>query len=93
MIVLQLVAERITSKSLDQLSNEVVFNKMHMNNSMYNPPASLIEKIAPTEYDNVWRKKLVRGTVHDETAAHLHGVSGNAGLFSNAKDMACFMQI
>jgi CubicO group peptidase (beta-lactamase class C family) len=41
----------------------------------------------------VWRKRLVRGTVHDERAALLGGVAGHAGLFSNASDLAVFMQM
>jgi CubicO group peptidase (beta-lactamase class C family) len=44
--------------------------------------------IAPTEYDGTFRKQLVWGTVHDQGAALLGGVSGHAGLFSNANDLA-----
>ncbi len=43
--------------------------------------------IAPTELDTIFRKQLVHGFVHDETAAIMGGVSGNAGLFGNAKDI------
>ncbi|NND04986.1 MAG: beta-lactamase family protein [Saprospiraceae bacterium] len=44
--------------------------------------------IVPTEIDTVFRNQLVHGMVHDEAAAMLDGVSCNAGLFSNARDLA-----
>jgi CubicO group peptidase (beta-lactamase class C family) len=62
---------------------------------MYNPPASLRDRIAPTEVDITWKKTgvAVRGRVHDENAATLGGVSGHAGLFSTTSDLAIFMQM
>ena len=42
----------------------------------------------PTEVDTLFRKKLVHGTVHDEAASMMGGVSGNAGLFGNAHSVA-----
>lgn len=44
--------------------------------------------IAPTEHDEVFRQRVVRGTVHDPGAAMQGGVGGHAGLFSNAYDLA-----
>jgi len=49
--------------------------------------------IAPTQADKFWRKGLVRGYVHDEAAAILGGVGGNAGLFANAEDLAVLFQM
>lgn len=49
--------------------------------------------IVPTEIDTVFRKTLVNGWVHDDNAALMGGVSGNAGLFATAKDLAIFMQM
>ena len=60
---------------------------------MFNPPASLVERIAPTEIDNYWRYRLIRGTVHDETSQLLGGVAGHAGLFSTAGDLAKLLQM
>lgn len=51
------------------------------------------DNIAPTEIDTVWRKRLVQGTVHDESAAMMGGVSGHAGLFATANDLAVIMQM
>jgi CubicO group peptidase (beta-lactamase class C family) len=36
----------------------------------------------------IFRKELVHGTVHDETAALMGGISANSGLFSNAESIA-----
>jgi CubicO group peptidase (beta-lactamase class C family) len=52
-----------------------------------------VDQIAPTEEDQYFRKELLQGFVHDEMAAVLGGVSGNAGLFSNANDLAKMMQM
>jgi CubicO group peptidase (beta-lactamase class C family) len=64
-----------------------------MTRTMFNPPASLVSNIAPTEMDTIFRKQLVRGVVHDENAFILGGVSGHAGLFSTASDLAVLMQM
>ncbi len=50
-------------------------------------------RIVPTEYDSVYRKTLVWGNVHDEAAAMRGGVSGHAGLFGNANDVAKILQM
>ncbi|MCK5370046.1 MAG: serine hydrolase, partial [Cyclobacteriaceae bacterium] len=52
-----------------------------------------IERIVPTEYDSLFRNLLVHGTVHDEGAAMMRGVSSNAGLFANANDLAKLFQM
>lgn len=50
-------------------------------------------RIVPTEADSYYRRQLLHGTVHDQGAAMMNGVSGNAGLFSNANDVAKMMQM
>jgi beta-glucosidase-like glycosyl hydrolase/CubicO group peptidase (beta-lactamase class C family) len=52
-----------------------------------------LNRIAPTEYDSIFRKQLVHGDVHDPGAAMLGGVSGHAGLFSDAEDLAAVFQL
>ena len=49
--------------------------------------------IPPSEDDKYWRRSRVQGHVHDMGAAMLGGVSGHAGLFSNANDLAIIMQM
>ncbi len=50
-------------------------------------------QIVPTELDTLFRHTLTQGWVHDENASLLGGVSGNAGLFSSAPDLAKIMQL
>ncbi len=52
-----------------------------------------LDMIAPTEYDSLFRRQQIWGSVHDEGAAMIGGVSGHAGLFSNADDLAKLMQM
>ena len=52
-----------------------------------------LDRIVPTEDDQVFRKQLVHGDVHDSGAALLGGVGGHAGLFANANDVGVFMQM
>ena len=49
--------------------------------------------IVPTAMDNKWRMQVLQGYVHDESAALMGGVAGNAGLFSNAEDLAIVYQM
>ena len=51
------------------------------------------DQIVPTEYDNYYRKRLIHGSVHDESSAVLGGISGNAGLFASANDLAKIVQM
>ncbi|MDA9833550.1 serine hydrolase [Flavobacteriaceae bacterium] len=51
------------------------------------------DKIVPTEIDSLFRKKLVQGWVHDEAAAMMGGISGNAGLFANASSIAPLLKM
>ncbi len=60
----------------------------------YNPYLHFpLERIVPTENDDFFRKEKLRGFVHDEGAAMLGGVSGNAGLFGTAGDLAKIFQM
>jgi CubicO group peptidase (beta-lactamase class C family) len=88
-IVLMQVIEKITGEPLNVYLQQHVFGPLGMTRTRYLPPASWIPFIAPTEHDP-WRGRELRGEVHDENAARLGGVSGHAGLFSNAPDLARF---
>ena len=52
-----------------------------------------LSRIVPTEYDSLFRKQLIHGTVHDEGAAMLGGISGHAGLFATANDEMKLMEL
>jgi CubicO group peptidase (beta-lactamase class C family) len=88
MIILQLVMERITGKTLDVLAAEKIFKPLGMVDTQFQPPISLRPRIAPTQVDS--DRGLLWGSVHDENAYAMGGVAGHAGLFSTAKDLAIF---
>ena len=93
-ILLKEYLEKTTGKTLDVLSSENFYNSLGMNNTMYNPlKKNDINAIAPTEEDTYFRHSLVQGYVHDMAAAMQGGVSGHAGIFSNAMDIAKIMQM
>lgn len=92
-ILLAEIIHRLTGKNLDELTREDIFAPLGMNHSMYLPPKSLWLKIAPTEIDKQLRHRLIQGEVHDENAYAIGGVSGHAGLFSTAPDLAAFCQM
>ena len=54
---------------------------------------NLKNNIVPTELDTIVRKDLTKNWVHDENAALFGGISGNAGMFSSALDLAKYMQM
>jgi beta-N-acetylhexosaminidase len=56
-------------------------------------PGALLARIAPTEIDTAFRRRHIRGEVHDENAFAIGGVAGHAGLFSSARDLAIFAQL
>lgn len=92
MVLMQFIIERITGQTLDQFVQARVFGPLGMRDTQYTPPESLKPRIAPTETED-FRGGQVWGVVHDETAWVLGGVSGNAGLFSSARDLAVFVQM
>jgi beta-N-acetylhexosaminidase len=92
-ILMAEIIDRLTGRRLDDLANSFVFSPLGMKNSMYKPPKKLWPTIAPTEIDNNYRHRLIQGEVHDENAYAIGGVSGHAGVFSTAPDLAAFCQM
>ena len=92
MIVLQAIIERVSGKALDALLGERVFGPLGMRDTGFNPPEALKPRIALTEIQEFRGGKLW-GVVHDENAWAMGGVSGNAGLFSSARDLGVFAQM
>jgi iron-sulfur cluster assembly accessory protein len=88
-IVLTQAIEHIYGMRIDSLLDQRLFGPLGMVSTRYLPPASWAPRIAPTENDP-WRGRILLGEVHDENAARLDGVSGHAGIFSNARDLLAF---
>ena len=85
----ELVA-RVSGLSLDQYCARWIFGKLAMKDTGFKPSASEYSRIAPTTYLN---GTLLQGEVHDPTAYKMGGVSGHAGLFSTADDLAILAQM
>jgi len=92
-ILMAEIIQRLTGEPLDVLAREFIFSPLAMQNSTYNPAKKIWPSIAPTEIDNQYRHRLIQGEVHDENAAAIGGVSGHAGVFSTAPDLASFCQM
>ncbi|MDR1405819.1 MAG: serine hydrolase [Prevotellaceae bacterium] len=93
-IYLQQAVENITGKTLDRLADSLFFHRLGMYNTGFLPLRRIEKKrIPPTETDTVFRMQRLQGTVHDPTAALLGGVSGHAGVFGNANDLAKLLQL
>jgi len=88
-IVLTQAIEHIYGTRIDSLLERKVFGPLGLTSTRYLPPAGWLPRIAPTENDP-WRGRILLGEVHDENASRLDGVSGHAGLFSDARDLLAF---
>ena len=86
-ILLGAVVQRVTGEPLDAFVARELFAPLGLAATMFRPPVRLRSRIAPT---GVWRGHPVAGVVNDGSAFKLRGVSGNAGLFASAMDLARF---
>lgn len=88
------IVKAVSGQSLDQYTWNHFYRPLGFRSTGFNPTAYINKKtIAPTEQDPYFRERLVRGYVHDPGAAMFGGVSGHAGLFSNAYEIAILMQL
>lgn len=88
-VLLGEVVRRASGETLDAFVAREVFAPLGMTETRYRPARSVTARVAPT---GLWRGHPVAGVVNDPTAAKLGGVSGNAGVFSTARDLARFAQ-
>lgn len=93
-LTLQKVVERISGEPLDAYVKKNIYKPLGLKYLGFKPLESFPEsQIAPTEMDIRFRGRLLQGTVHDQMAAVMGGVSGHAGLFGNAHDLAVLLQM
>lgn len=93
-ILLGKVVESITGMGLDEYAQKEFYSPLELNLTGFKPLDHFpINKIAPTAKEKEFRKQLLRGDVHDQGAAMFGGVSGHAGLFSDAYDLGILMQM
>lgn len=94
MYVMKEIAERMTSKPMEDYVQELLYQPIGMKTAGYNPRQRFAkDHIVPTQDDTVFRKELLQGYVHDEGAAMAGGVAGHAGLFATANDLAIYGQL
>ena len=88
-IFLGKIIEKVTGMSLQAYTQQTFYKPLGMSSTDYLPlQKTSVDNIAATEWDNYFRKELIRGSVHDEGASTMGGIAGHAGLFSNATDLA-----
>jgi CubicO group peptidase (beta-lactamase class C family) len=88
------IVENISGEDFQDYLNKNFYKKLGANTVGYNPLKRFdIERIIPTENDTIFRHTKLHGTVHDEGAAMMGGVSANAGLFGTTLDLAKIMQM
>lgn len=93
-ILLKMMVERQMDMPMDELLRNQFYDRLGARTTTYNPLKRMdAGRVVPTEDDQFVRRQLLRGYVHDEAAAFQGGVSGNAGLFSNANDLAKVLQL
>lgn len=93
-ILLGKIVERISGMKLDDYVQKTFYTPLGMTTTGFNPWRRLgIERVVPTEEEKYFRRQQLRGYVHDEGAAMFGGVSGHAGLFSNAYDLSLLYQM
>lgn len=92
-ILLGEILERVAREPLDLFCRREIFDPLGMRRTSFNPAAELQPRIAPTEQDDLFRKRLIWGEVQDENAWVMGGVAGHAGLFSTAGDLSLFCEM
>lgn len=92
LILLGVLAERMTGTPLDVLLQKQIAEPLGMVDTGYNPGASDRHRTAATEFQASPDRGIVWGEVHDENAWSLGGVAGHAGVFSTTSDMAILAQ-
>jgi uncharacterized protein YbbC (DUF1343 family)/CubicO group peptidase (beta-lactamase class C family) len=94
------IVRRVGGEPLNRFAQQRVFGPLGMKDTMFNPPALLHARIAPTESCTRYGwpcagpdMTMLRGVVHDPTARRMAGVAGHAGLFGTAADLAIFCRM
>ncbi len=88
------IINRLTGKPWYDYVTTEIYHKIGAFDIGFNPYQKYsLTRIVPTEYDSLFRKEQIHGTVHDEAAAMQGGISGHAGLFATANDLMKLMEL
>jgi len=92
-ILLRFIVEKVTHQPFEKYLDTNFYKPLGLTTGFLPRERFGTDRLIPTEYDGEFRKQLVWGDVHDPGAAMLGGVSGHAGLFGTAYDLAVIMQM
>ncbi len=88
------IIEKLTGEKWYEYVTKNIYYKLGARDICFNPWMKYpLSRIVPTEYDSLFRRQQLHGTVHDEGAAMLGGISGHAGLFATANDLMKIMEL
>ncbi|MCF8298204.1 MAG: serine hydrolase [Saprospiraceae bacterium] len=94
MIMLQQTIDTINQMSIDKYMEKYFYQPLGLQTICYHPLKKFDKsRITPTAIDEYWRQQLIHGYVHDPSAAILGGISGNAGVFTNASDLGVLFEM
>jgi beta-glucosidase-like glycosyl hydrolase/CubicO group peptidase (beta-lactamase class C family) len=88
------IIEKLSGEKWYQFVYDSIYHRIGAYNITFNPIQKYpLNRIIPTEYDSLFRRQQLQGTVHDEGAAMLGGISGHAGLFATGNDLMKLMEL
>ncbi len=93
-ILLAKVVEAVSGMPLDEYVTNNFYRPLGLSSIGFHPAAAIAAtRLAPSELEPQFRQQLLRGDVHDPGAAMFGGVSGHAGLYSDAADLGALIQM
>ena len=93
-IIFPKIIEKLSGQNYEAYLKQNFYHRLGAYTLTYKPYLYYpLDRMVPTEYDHLFRHDLLQGFVHDEGAAILGGISGNAGLFGTINDAAKLMQM
>ncbi len=94
MVLLQMAMDSVNGMNIDKFLKREIYSRLGLKNITFLPLENYPHnKIVPTEMAENWRYGLLKGFVHDPSAALLGSIAGNAGLFANAHDLGVLFQM
>lgn len=88
------IVENLSGENWTDFVTRRIYHKIGAYDIVYNPYLKYsLSRLVPTENDTFFRMQQLQGTVHDENAAMLGGISGHAGLFATANDLLKLMEL
>ena len=88
------IIKALTGRKWHEYVTENIYHRLGAFDITFNPWLKYpLSRIVPTEHDSLFRRQLLHGTVHDEGAAMLGGISGHAGLFATANDLMKLVEL